>query len=226
MPRQARAVFAGVPHHITQRGNRREDVFYTDEDREVYLGWLKEYCKQHKVEILAYCLMTNHIHIIAVPKTEAGLQSIFKPLHMRYAQRFNRQRGWKGHVWQGRYFSSALDEHYLWAAIRYVEMNPVRAKIVKKAENYIWSSAAAHCAGQIDNVLTTKDYWKKQFESIGDWSSWLEQGNTVDDLLIIRRNIDKGLPCGSDRFIKKFEKQIGRMLEYRPLGRPVKQENE
>jgi hypothetical protein len=84
MPRQARAVFAGVPHHITQRGNRREDVFYTDEDREVYLVWLKEYCKQHKVEILAYCLMTNHIHIIAVPKTEAGLQSIFKPLHMRY----------------------------------------------------------------------------------------------------------------------------------------------
>ena len=82
-------------------------------------------------------------------------------------------------------FSSVLDEHYLWAAIRYVEMNPVRAKIVKKAENYIWSSAAAHCAEQIDNVLTTKDYWEKQFESIGDWSSWLEQGHTEDELLII-----------------------------------------
>ncbi len=85
MPRKARAVFAGVPHHITQRGNRKEDVFFTDEDREVYLRWLKEYCKQHKVEILAYCLMTNHIHIIALPKTEAGLQSIFKPLHTRFA---------------------------------------------------------------------------------------------------------------------------------------------
>lgn len=92
MPRQAKAVFAGVPHHITQRGNRREDVFFTDEDRKVYLRWLKEYCKQHKVEILADYLMTNHIHIIALLKTEAGLQSILKPLHMRFAQRFNRQR--------------------------------------------------------------------------------------------------------------------------------------
>lgn len=82
--------------------------------------------------------MTNRIHLIALPKKETGLQSVLKPLHMRYAQRFNRQRGWKGHVWQGRYFSSALDEQYLWAAIRYVERNPVRAKMVKKAENYAW----------------------------------------------------------------------------------------
>jgi putative transposase len=130
MPRQARTVFAGVPHHIIQRGNRREDVFYIDEDRDTYLGWL---------------------------------QSVFKPLHMRYAQRFNRQRGCKGHVWQGRYFSSALDEHYLWSAIRYVERNPVRAKMVKKAENYAWSSAAAHCERYAGNVLTTKECWKKQF---------------------------------------------------------------
>jgi putative transposase len=98
--------------------------------------------------------------------------------------------------------------------------------MVKKAGNYIWSSAGAHCAGQIDDVLTTKAYWKKQFESIGDWFSWLAEGNTEYDLSIIRRNIDKGLPCGSDWFIKKLEKQIGRVLEYRPLGRPVKQENE
>jgi putative transposase len=124
---------------------------------------LQEYCQLHKVEILAYCLMTNHIHIIALPKTNAGLQLVFKPLHMRYAQRFNRQRGWKGHVWQGRYFSSALYEHYLWSTIRYVERNPVRAKMVKKAENYAWSSAAAHCERYAGNVLTTKECWKKQF---------------------------------------------------------------
>ena len=223
MPRQARTVFAKVPHHITQRGNRREDVFYTDEDREIYLTWLQEYCLLHEVEILAYCLMTNHIHLIALPKTEAGLQSVLKPLHMRYVQRFNRQRGWKGHVWQGRYFSSALDEHYLWAAIRYVERNPVRAKMVTRAEDYRWSSAAAHCEMHGDTVLTIKASWKKQMAAIGNWSAWLAEGDQSEELSMIRRNIEKGLPCGSDRFIKKLEKQVGRILHYRPLGRPRKE---
>ena len=220
MPRQARTVFAGVPHHITQRGNRREDVFHSDEDREVYLNWLSEYSQKHQVQILAYCLMTNHIHLIALPKTETGLQSVLKPLHMRYAQRLNRQHGWQGHVWQGRYFSSALDEHYLWNAIRYVERNPVRAKIVKRAENYPWSSAAAHCGLQNDKLLTVRGYWKTQFESVGDWSSWLREGDAEAELEVIRRNIEKGLPCGSERFIRKLEKQIGRVLQYRPMGRP------
>ena len=145
MPRQARTVFAHLPHHITQRGNRREDVFFTNTDRQMYLSWLKDYCDQHKVDILAYCLMTNHVHLVAVPSTEKGLQDVLKPLHMRFAQRLNRQRGWTGHVWQGRFFSSPLDEPYMWAAIRYVERNPVRARLVRRAENYPWSSAAAHC---------------------------------------------------------------------------------
>ena len=114
MPRLARTVFAKVPHHITQRGNRREDVFLTDGDRETYLAWLEDYCQQHGVDILAYCLMTNHIHLVAVPATEDALQHVLKPLHMRYAQRFNRQHSMKGHVWQGRYFSAPLDEPYLW----------------------------------------------------------------------------------------------------------------
>jgi REP element-mobilizing transposase RayT len=97
-----------------KRGDRREDVFFIDEGRVVYLRWSKEYCKQHKVEILAYYLVKSHIHIIALPKNKVRLQLVFKPLHTRFSQRFNRQRGWKGHVWQGRYFSSALNENYLW----------------------------------------------------------------------------------------------------------------
>lgn len=94
MPRLARTVFAHVPHHITQRGNRREKVFFTDDDRKTYLGWLKEYAEKHEVDVLAYCLMTNHIHLVAVPATEDSLQQALKPLHMRYAQRVNRARGW------------------------------------------------------------------------------------------------------------------------------------
>ena len=128
MPRLARTVFAGVPHHVTQRGNRREDVFFNDDHRNQYLEWLVEYCQRYHVEALAYCLMSNHVHLVMIPESEAGLQQVLKPLHMRYAQRLNRERDWKGHVWQGRYFSSPLDERYTWEAIRYVERNPVRAK--------------------------------------------------------------------------------------------------
>lgn len=222
MPRLARTVFAGVPHYITQRGNRREDVFYTDEDREIYLEWLKTYCDLHKVEILAYCLMPNQIHFVALPKTETGLQLVLKPLHMRYAQRFNRQRGWKGHVWQGRYFSSPLDQQYLWSAIRYVERIPVRGKVVRKAERYHWSSAAAHCKKREDELLPTRAFWRKKIEAIIDWSAWLAEGDVPEEKTIIRRNIEKGLPCGSESFIKKLEKIAGRELRYRPMGRPVK----
>ena len=166
MPRLPRTVFANLPHHVTQRGNRREDIFFTDEDREAYLSWLKEYSEKYQVEILAYCLMTNHIHLVVVPATEDGLQRVLKPLHMRYAQHINRERGWKGHLWQGRFFSSPLDEAYLWAAVRYVERNPVRAGMVKRAENYRWSSAAAHCGKEIDKLIAPKSRWNKQFSSI------------------------------------------------------------
>jgi len=220
MPRLARVVFAKVPHHITQRGNRREDIFYTDDDRMIYLDWLKDYCQKFKVDILAYCLMSNHIHLVAVPATEDGLQSVLKPLHMRYAQRFNRQRRIKGHVWQGRYFSAPLDENYLWATLRYVERNPVRAGLVKKAERYRWSSAAAHCHMREDSVLTSKEHWWSQFDQNKDWSNWLVEKDEPGKLSVIRRNIEKGLPCGSDKFLKKLENKVGRTLQYRPQGRP------
>ena len=224
MPRLARTVCARVPHHITQRGNRREKVFFTDDDRRAYLGWLKEYAEKYEVDILAYCLMTNHIHLVAVPGTEDSLQQALKPLHMRYAQRINRARGWKGHVWQGRFFSSALDEAYLWAAVRYVERNPVRARMVRKAENYRWSSASGHCQLRHDDVLTLKSNWRKQFEAIGDWSAWLAESDEPEKLEVLRRNADKGLPCGSEKFIQKLERLTGRALQYRPRGRPGKKD--
>jgi putative transposase len=222
MPRLARSVFAQIPHHITQRGNRRDPVFFTDEDRRAYLNWLSEYACKNEVGILAYCLMTNHIHLVAVPRTEDGLQRTLKPLHMRYAQRINCSRGWKGHLWQGRFFSSPLDETYLWAAIRYVERNPVRARMLRKAENYAWSSAQAHCGQRQDTVLTTNSRWRRQVKGIGDWSAWLAQGDEPGELEILRRNADKGLPCGSQKFIGKLERLTGRVLQYRPRGRPRK----
>ncbi len=225
MPRLARSVIANLPHHITQRGNRREDVFFTDEDRQTYLMWLGEYAEKHAVEILAYCLMSNHIHLVAVPSDEAGLQRALKPLHMRYAQRLNRAQGCCGHVWQGRYFSSALDEDYLWAAIRYVERNPVRARLVRKAENYAWSSAAAHCGMRDDPLLSRQKQWRRRFEEMGDWADFLAVPDEPTKLEILRRNVDKGLPCGSERFIRKIEKIAGRTLMFKPQGRPSKADN-
>ena len=148
MPRLARTVFPGVPYHVTQRGNRREDVFFTDEGRRAYLEW-------------------------------------------------------KGHLWQGRFFSSALDEPYLLAALRYVERNPVRARIVRKAETYLWSSAAAHCGLREDGTLTDDRYRLTQIESVGDWSKWLAEGDRPDEIEVLRRHVERGLPCGSEKFVRK-----------------------
>jgi putative transposase len=223
MPRQARVVFPNIPHHIIQRGNRREDVFFSDSDRKQYLEWLKEYCKEHKVEILAYCLMTNHIHLIAVPTTEDGLQKVLKPLHMRYAQKINRERGWKGHFWQGRYFSSPLDNEYLLFATSYIERNPIRVKKVRKAENYKWSSARGHCGAAQDDILTKKMKWLNKYEGIDNWRQWLSIKEEKEKTDLIRRNTEKGIPTGSGRFIRRLEKLSDRVLEYRPIGRPRKQ---
>jgi putative transposase len=222
MPRLARPIFAGVPHHITQRGNRRENVFFSDADREAYLEWLRDYGAKHGVEVLAYCLMTNHLHVVAVPEREDSLERVFRPLHTRYAQRINRLKRWKGHLWQGRFFSSALDDAYLWAAIRYVERNPVRAHLVRRAENYRWSSAAAHCGLRADAVLTKEPGWLRQFKSVGDWSGWLAEGDRLEQLEVLRRHVERGLPCGAEGFVRKLERQAKQLLRLRPRGRPKK----
>ncbi len=139
---------------------------------------------------------------------------------MRYAQHVNRIRGWKGHLWQGRYFSSALDENYTWAAIRYVERNPIRARMNRKAEKYPWSSAAGHCGLKEDSLISRKIEWQQKFEAMGNWSKWLAEGDNEVELEHLRRNVDKGLPCGLDLFIDKLEKLSGRSLRYKPQGRP------
>lgn len=226
MLRVARNVFAGVPHHVTQRGNRRENVFFSDEDRRFYLDWLGRYCRKHSVEILAYCLMPNHVHLVLVPEHKEGLERALKPLHMRHAQRINRKRNWHGHLWQGRFFSSALDHTYLWAALRYVERNPVRARMVRRAENYRWSSAAAHCKSRTDALLTKRSYWVKQLGAVSDWSAWLAEGDDANQLERLRRRANKGLPCGADAFIQRLEHIAGRPLADRPQGRPRKNADE
>ncbi len=222
MPRIPRIVCAGVPHHVTQRGNRRAPVFYTAGDRKAYLRLLCEYAGKYAVQVLAYSLMTNHVHLVVVPETNDGLHRMFKPLNMRHAQRVNRARGWNGHLWQGRFFSSMLDDRYLWTAIRYVELNPVRAQLVDRAEEYRWSSAAAHCGFRRDPSLTADPSWQRRFAAVGNWSAWLAQGVDCASIEILRKNAIKGLPCGSSAFVEGLEQMTGRAIRERPRGRPNK----
>jgi len=223
MPRIARSVVPGIPYHVTQRGNRGQDVFFTDADREKYLRWLRKYSLQYHLKIWAYCLMSNHVHLVAVPETEESLAYSLRILHMRHAQHVNKVCAWQGHLWQGRFFSCALDDIHLAAAIRYVELNPVRAGIVERAEDYPWSSAAAHCGIKEDSLLSND---LPLLRWVDDWSEWVNVPQEDVTLDYIRTRTMKGLPCGSAEFIAKMEEELGRSLMERGRGRPSKKGTE
>lgn len=144
MPRVKRIIELGTPHHITQRGNYRQQVFDDEKDYLVYLKNFEHYRKEHNLSIAAYCLMPNHVHFIAIPHDEVALSNAFKLSHMCYSQYYNNKHGMKGQLWQGRYYSCVLDERHFQAAIRYVETNPVRSLLVKKAHEWQWSSTRDH----------------------------------------------------------------------------------
>ena len=224
MSRVARVVAAGFPHHVTQRGNRRCDVFETDGDREAYLRFLKKYCDRRGLSIWAYCLMTNHIHLVAVPREESSLGEALRDAHTVYALYFNSRTQLSGHLWQGRFFSCPLDESHFWAAVRYVELNPVRAELAERAEEYPWSSAAAHCGFRDDAVLT-EDFPPPGV--IGDWSEWLYEPREDDDLRCdaLRRHTRTGRPCGSSKFVDQLERLLQRHLRPKKGGRPRKHRN-
>ena len=144
MPRVARTVITDVPHHIVQRGNNRQDIFFVDEDRQAYLDVLKEQSDKYGLEVTGYCLMSNHIHLVATPKNEDSLAKAVGRAAFIYTQYINRFHKRSGHLWQGRFYSCSLDESHFWQALRYIECNPVRAKICHNPWKYQWSSAAAH----------------------------------------------------------------------------------
>ena len=160
MPRIARVVASGFPHHLTQRGNRRQQTFFCDEDYEAYIGLMSAWCSRCGVAVWAYCLMPNHVHLIVVPESEDGLRRGIGEAHRRYSRRINFRKRWRGHLWQDRFASYVLDDYYLMAATRYVEMNPVNAGFVEVAGQYRWSSAQAHLDGRDDELVTVQPLLK------------------------------------------------------------------
>src|SRR5437867_3469539 len=174
MARLRRVVVPGLPHHITQRGNRRANVFLDDQDRRVFLRLLRETSERHSLRHFSYCLMTNHFHLISTPSESRSLAWTMRDLLGPYASYFNQKHGLSGRLWQGRFFSSVLDESHFWAAVRYVERNPVRAGMVKRAEDYRWSSAPAHCRLRGDPLLAPLP---NDGGLIPDWSAWVSGGD-------------------------------------------------
>ncbi|HUW60134.1 MAG TPA: transposase [Candidatus Bathyarchaeia archaeon] len=222
MPRQARVVIPGLPHHITQWGNNREDVFFVDGDRVAYLGMLSEQCEKHGVGVLAYCLMPNHIHLVATPAHEDSLNLAVGRTHYLYTQYINRLHGRSGHLWQGRFRSCPMDDPHALAAIRYIERNPVRARLTRVPWTYRWSSAAAHTGGLDPAQLLDLETWSDLVST----ANWKEKLTAADDKQIIaalRLNTQTGRPLAADSFLTKLERKLGRRLRPLPVGRPRKQ---
>lgn len=208
MARIARVVVPGIPHHITQRGNRRQETFFCAEDYQAYLALLGEWCQHWKVEVWAYCLMPNHVHVIAVPTSEDALRRAIGEAHRRYTRRVNFREGWRGHLWQGRFGSCPVDEPYLLAAARYIEQNPVRAGLAATPWDYPWSSAAAHVAGSNDQLVSVAPL----LALVGDWRGFLATGATEDEVQELRRHERSGRPLGREPFVRAVERKLGRTL--------------
>ena len=219
MPRPPRCVVPHYAHHVRQRGVRRDPVFHDDSDCLVYIRVLEQASTEHGVDIWAYTLMTNHIHLVAIPEDEKGISKTLHDAHTDYSTYFNRKYGLVGHVWQGRPNICVMDESHMWNTVRYVERNPVRARLVERAEDYLWSSAAAHC-GLRDDVLLSDNFPPPGI--IDDWSEWLKIDQTEEEMRAIRRHTSTGRPWGTPEFLVRLEAIMGRNLHPRPPGRPKK----
>ena len=218
MARIARVVVPDCWHHITQRGNIRQTVFLDDTDRAMYLKLLRRHTLKHKVRIAGYCLMSNHVHLIAIPESENGLASAIGRTHNDYARWFNLRRGATGHLWQNRFYSCAMDEDHQWEALRYVETNPVRAGLVIDAADWPWSSAALHTGGAdragIVDCADWRDRWDPQA-----WRDVLAEGVESGVLLArIREATSTGRPAASDEFVRRVETAVQRLLHPRKRG--------
>ena len=217
MARIARVVAVRHPHHVTQRGNRRQQVFFREDDYRAYLELMAHWCSLHKVEIWAYCLMPNHVHLMAVPRGPEGLARAVGEAHRRYTRLINFREGWRGYLWQGRFSSFPLDRTHALACARYIELNPVRAGLAKKPEDWKWGSARAHLLGESDPLVKSP----KPLRDAHEWASLLKLG--TGDAEQFRRHERTGRPLGSAAFLEKLERVLDRTLTRQKPG-PKKKE--
>ena len=218
MPRIARIIAVGYPHHITQRGNNRTTVFFDDEDRQTYLKLLASYSQKHQLQICAYCLMNNHVHLLAVPETETALSRGIGMTNQLYTKYINHKLNQSGRIWQNRFFSCVVEnDRFLWAVASYIECNPLKVGLVESAELYQWSSAKAHLTGTSDSLLGASS-WLSQQEKCA-YAEFVHSGEKKTDNAI-RRATQTGRAFGSENFIDMLGFRLNQSLKPGKPGRP------
>ena len=221
MGRLARVVAIDIPHHVTQRGNARQCIFAGDADRITYLALLRQYTDLHGLGLLGYCLMSNHVHLIALPHAPNAMAQALKQAHGRYATYWNARQSSSGHVWQGRFYSCPLDETHLWEALRYVELNPVRARMVAEPQQWRWSSAMAHCGRPAADTILEMEQWAKRWTA-HEWQTFLADGASESEAHALRQCTHTGRPLGRPAFVAGLETRLSRTLAPQKGGRPKK----
>lgn len=207
MPRIARVVAVDYPHHVIQRGNNRQKTFFAQVTREKYLALLKEYTQQWNVSVLAYCLMSNHVHLLLRPHQPEALAKVMQGVSLCYTQYINKRYRRTGRLWESRYYSCIVDEEaYLWVVARYIEQNPLRAKIVKQPQNYPYSSARAHVLGTEDKILGEELFVERER---AEYINFITARVPEKELSQLRKFTKTGKPLGKESFVKK----IGRLLK-------------
>ena len=222
MARLARVVLPGHPHHVPQRGNGRARTFFRDADYALYRDLLAGNCRAAEVEVWAWCLMPNHVHLILVPSDPDGLRRALARVHRSYAGVIQARRKRSGHFWRGRFGAVAMDEEYLAAALRYVSLNPVRARKVERAQDWRWSSTSAHLRGR-DDGLTALAPIKGRFPRFADLLASEPEADLFERL---RAAESIGRPLGDDRFLARIERRTGRVLKPAKRGpKPLEPES-
>ncbi len=218
MPRIARLEVIGYPYHVIQRGNRNQKVFIREGDKAKYLKILRVQAELFGVDIWAYCLMDNHVHLIVMPKHEGALTECISETHRSYTLMVNYREEWRGHLWQGRFKSYPMDEKHLWAAVRYVERNPVRAGMVNEAGDYLWSSARTHLG--LDKIKLLSHFYL--LDQIKSWKEYLAKPEDDKIIDILRMHGKTGRPLGEKVFIDGLEAKTGMVLTKQKPGPRIK----
>ena len=219
MARIARIVVPHYPHHITQRGNRRQTVFFCDDDYLQYKAYLMESLDKAQVQVWAYCLMPNHVHLVVVPETEDGLRAFFSESHRRYTRYINFREGWRGYLWQGRFQSFVMNEQYLVAAVRYVELNPLKAGLCQAIDGWRWSSVHAHLQQKDDGLVTVKP----MLDRVKDWRSYLLEDSKNSVRSELGRHSRTGRPLGDEHFVDYVASICGERVRRQKPGRKTEE---
>jgi len=218
MARQARIIVPNSPHHISQRGNRGESIFFEKEDFSNYLELIQKNLNDFKIDLLSFCLLPNQIHLLMEPKHKDDLSRCIGETNRQYTRYINQKKNWTGHLFQNRFFSYAMDDQHALRAARFIETLPVTAKITEKPQNYLWSSAKY----RIKTIENSPIKPFNMFHLDQNWEDFLGRIMDTEELKKIQTHLQTGRPRGNTLFLDTVEQQIGRPVRPQKRGRKPK----